>query len=665
MNTTPFGSWPSAITAAKVVEGVTAIGEIRLGGDDVWWSETRPEENGRNQLVRRSGDGTLTDLFADPMTDPGVWNARTQVHEYGGGAWAVRDGVVVFANWADQRLYRVDPGGDPLPLTPQPAVVRGLRFAEPSWLDDRWLVAICEDHLPETVADHGEAVNRIVAIPLDGSAVDDPGRVVTLVTGPDFVAFPVTAGDRLAWMQWDHPNMPWDSTSIWMGSIERDHDGAPRGVAEATRVAGGDDTSVVQPAFTGAGDLIFCADASGWWNPQRVTGSGSEPVLATPVEAEIGGPAWIHGLRWMAPLRDGRIACSVTRGGFDGLGVIDADGELIHLDTPFVDVRQVVPGGVDDEVLLVAGTALAAPAPYRFRLDAGSWERLTPVDDHGVAEAAVSVAEAIDFPSTDGRTAHALFYPPVNPDVTAPDDELPPLLVFIHGGPTSAASPAFSLGRQFWTSRGFAVVDVNYGGSTGFGTAYRGLLDEAWGVVDVEDCLAAARYLVGQGQVDPDRLAIRGGSAGGFTTLAALAFHDLFNAGASHFGVADLEALAVETHKFESRYLDSLVGPYPEAADIYRDRSPIHHVDGFDTPLIVFQGLEDEVVPPNQAEMMIEALAAKGVPHAYVPFEGEQHGFRIAANIARALEAELWFYGRVFGFTPADPIEPVPGAVGL
>ncbi|MDQ3782166.1 MAG: S9 family peptidase, partial [Actinomycetota bacterium] len=342
MTTTPYGSWPSPISAAKVVEGVTAVGEIRPDGDDVWWSETRPAENGRNQLVRRAGDGTLIDLFADPMADPALWNARTAVHEYGGGAWAVRDGVVVFANWADQRLYRVQPGSDPVPLTPEPAVARGLRFAEPSWLDDRWLVAICEDHLPDTVSDHGEAVNRIVAIPVDGSAVDDPVRIVTLVTGPDFVAFPVTAGDRLAWMQWDHPNMPWDSTSIWMGSIERGDDGAPRGVVAATRVAGGDDTSVVQPAFTSSGDLICCGDASGWWNPQRVKDSGSEPVLAMPVEAEIGGPAWVHGLRWMAPLRDGRIACSVTRGGFDGLGVIDVHGKLTHVAAPFVDVRQVV-----------------------------------------------------------------------------------------------------------------------------------------------------------------------------------------------------------------------------------------------------------------------------------------------------------------------------------
>ncbi|CAN5345009.1 S9 family peptidase [soil metagenome] len=660
----PYGSWPSPITAAKLVEGVVSIGEIRPDADDVWWSESRPEENGRNQLVRlRPGVGP-TDLFAPPMIDHDGWNARTQVHEYGGGAWAVHGGTVVFANWRDQRLYRVEAGSDPVPLTPAPAVPRGLRFAEPSWLDDRWLVAICEDHLAETVAEHGEAMNEIVAIPLDGSAVDEPARIITLVTGPDFVGFPVTHGDRLAWVQWDHPNMPWDTTSVWMADVRRGPDGGPTGVDGARRVAGEPNESVVQPIFTASGDLVFAGDATGWWNPQRVTPGGAEPVLTEPIGAEIGGPAWVHGLRWLAPLGDGRIACSVTSDGLDRLGVIDT-GVLIEVDTPFVSVPQIVAGPGEDEVLVVAGTPQQAITPYRIRLASGSVERLTPVDDHGLDEALVSLAQPISYPSSGGRTAHALFYPPVNPDVAAPDGELPPLVVFIHGGPTSCASAAFSLSRQFWTSRGFALVDVNYGGSTGFGTAYRRILDGAWGVVDVEDCIAAARYLAEQGEVDPQRLAIRGGSAGGFTTLAALTFHDVFDAGASHFGVADLEALTVETHKFESRYLDSLVGPYPETVEVYRERSPIHHVDRCSTPLIVFQGLEDEVVPPNQAEMIINALAAKGVPHAYLPFAGEQHGFRIAANIVRAVEAELWFYGRVFGFTPADVIAPVDGAVGL
>ena len=335
------------------------------------------------------------------------------------------------------------------------------------------------------------------------------------------------------------------------------------------------------------------------------------------------------------------------------------------MDTPFVDIRQVVPGASEADVLVVAGTPTSGLAPYRVDVDTGTVDRLSEELTPGYDEGYVSTARPITFPTTGGRDAHALYYPPVNPDVVAPERELPPLLVFIHGGPTSSAAPSLALSRQFWTSRGFAVADVNYGGSTGFGSEYRRRLDGAWGVVDVDDCIAAARHLADRGDVDPDRLAIRGGSAGGFTTLAALTSHHTFGAGASHYGVADLEALALETHKFESRYLDRLIGPYPEMADVYRDRSPINHIEHCTTPLIVFQGLEDEVVPPAQAEMIVGALAANGVPHAYLPFEGEQHGFRIAANIVRALEAELWFYGRVFGFTPADAIEPVDGAVGL
>jgi dipeptidyl aminopeptidase/acylaminoacyl peptidase len=661
----PYGGWPSPITAAKVVDGVAQVGEIRPDGDDVWWSESRPQEGGRTQLVKRGGDGVCADLFPDLDAGGTGWNARTKVHEYGGGAWAVRDAVVVFAHWDDQRLYRVDPGTGPVPLTPVPAVARGLRFAELSWLDEGWLVAVGEDHDPATLAAHGEAANRVVAVPFDGSAVEDPARIVTLVEGPDFVAFPVTSGDRIAWMQWNHPNMPWDGTAVLTGTISRGGNGAPTGVSDITHVGGGPEVSAVQPGWDASGKLVFSADSSGWWAPHRVGPAGAAPVLASPTDAEIGGPAWVHGMRWLAPLADGRIACSVTRDGLDGLGVIDATGALAEIETPFVDVRQVVADTSGAQALVVAGTPTSSLAPYRVDLDTGSLDRLSPDEARWVDERFVSVAQPISYPTTGGHTAHALYYRPTNPEVVAPEGELPPLVVFIHGGPTSSAAPSLSLSRQFWTSRGFAVADVNYGGSTGFGTAYRRRLDGAWGVVDVDDCIAAARHLADQGEVDPDRLAIRGGSAGGFTTLAALTFHDVFAAGASHYGVADLEALAVETHKFESRYLDRLIGPYPEAADVYRDRSPIHHIERCTTPLIVFQGLEDEVVPPAQAEMIVEALAANGVPHAYLAFEGEQHGFRIAANIVRALEAELWFYGRVFGFTPADDIDPVEGAVGL
>lgn len=685
----PYGAWPSPITASRLVEGAAGVSEVRSDGDDIWWNEQRPNEGGRYQLVRRTAGGTRHDLFDPWDPTPGAtsnWNARTAVLEYGGGAWAVRNGVVVFADWADQRLYRVDRGGIPTPITPEPSVARGYRWSEVQWLDDHWLVVVREDHDPSTVEAFGQAVNQVVAIPVDGRAVDHPDLVRVLATGPDFVHTPAVQGDRLAWIQWDHPLMPWDGSELQVATITRDASGFPNGVTDAVLVAGGRSESVVQPGFTVAGDLIFCTDRTGWWNPWRLSAGlltagdadrtdAIEPVLADGgADVEIGGPLWVGGQRWWAEMSDGRLAVAFTSGGSQRLGVIDADGHLLELSTPFTEIPQVQATADRADVLVVASTPLAEATPYLLtptknadpgRLPSVAARRLRPARDLGVDESWFSVPKPITFPSADGRQAHALFYAPVNPEVTTPPGALPPLLVMIHGGPTSAARHRLDLAKQFWTSRGIAVVDVDYGGSVGYGRPYRELLQGNWGVVDVEDAVAAARHLADIGLVDGDRLAIRGGSAGGFTTLAALCFHDVFKAGASHYGVADLGALAADTHKFESRYLDGLVGPWPDVTGVYADRSPINHTDGFDRPLIVFQGSEDEVVPPNQADMIVDALADKGVPHAYLLFEGEQHGFRQAANIVRALEAELWFYGRVFDFEPADAIEPVSGAVGL
>lgn len=651
----PFGAWPSPIAAARLVEGAASVNEVRVDGADVWWSESRPDEGGRNQLVRLSPDGTRVDVLPEGS------NARTAAHEYGGGAWAVRGGVVVFSQWADQRLYRLEPDGVPEPLTPEPSVPRGLRWADIDWLDDGWVVAVRESHEAG-----GEAVNELVAVPLDGSAVTDPGRVRVLVSGPDFVSSP-RMGGVLAWTQWDHPRMPWDGTELWIGVVEHDQHGAPIGVSGARQVAGGPDESIVQPEWTADRQLLFLSDRTGWWNPWRDAGDVPEPVAE--VQGEIGGPQWVFGGRWFAPLPDGRLACSVVHSGLTGLCVVEPDGTVLDVESDLTSVDHVVPAqdGSHDAVI-VAASPTTETNVYRWRVGGAGPAHLTPLRpprDPGLDPSWFSAAEPIEFPSAGGRVAHGLYYPPVNPTVSAPEAERPPLLVFTHGGPTSAARAQLDLAKQFWTSRGFAIVDVNYGGSTGYGRPYRRLLDDAWGLVDVEDCIAAARFLADDGRVDGERLAIRGGSAGGYTTLAALTFHDTFAAGASHYGVADLEALARETHKFESRYLDGLIGPYPKAVDVYRARSPILHTGGLDRPLIVFQGMEDEIVPPNQAEMMIAALAAKGVPHAYVAFESEQHGFRKAENIVRSLEAELWFYGRVFGFAPADDIAPVEGAVGL
>jgi dipeptidyl aminopeptidase/acylaminoacyl peptidase len=623
--TTPYGAWPSPITAAALVQGTAAVAEVTVDGGEVWWSESRPAEGGRVALVRRRVDGTVLDVL------PAGFNTRTRVHEYGGGAWCVAGGVAWFANWDDQRIHRLDPGADPRPITPEPAVRHGLRYADLVVSGDgRELLCVRETH-----GDGDEARNEIVAVPADGE-----GDVRVLVSGPDFVSSPRRAPDgRLAWVQWNHPDMPWDATELCV---------------DGKVVAGGPGESVIQPEWAPDGRLYHLSDRSGWWNLYR----DGDPLA--PVEAEIGGPQWVFGSRWYAALDDGRVVASVTRNGLDHLGVIEpGTGRVELVDTPFTSIGQLVADGDGDGVVAVAAGPATRPEPVRLGLD-GTVEVLRRSSPLDFDEAWFARPEPIDFPSGDGRRAHALLYRPVNPDVEPAQGERPPLLVLSHGGPTSAARPMLQLAIQFWTSRGFAVVDVNYGGSTGYGRAYRELLRGRWGIVDVEDCIAAARWCAEAGVVDPTRLAIRGGSAGGYTTLAALSFHDVFAAGASHYGVADLAALARDTHKFESRYLDGLVGPWPEAEDVYRARSPIHHTDGLSCPLIIFQGLEDEVVPPDQAEMMVEALRRKGLPFAYVAFEGEQHGFRRAENIVRALEAELWFYGRVFGFEPADEIEPVP-----
>jgi dipeptidyl aminopeptidase/acylaminoacyl peptidase len=637
---TRYGAWPSPITSALIVQAAASLGEVQRDGDEVWWSELRPSEGGRVQIVRRGSDGVLADML------PEHCSARTRVHEYGGGAWWVHRGVLFFGNWEDQRLYRVDPGGSPTPITPEPAIPHGDRYADGIVTGDgRWIVCVREHH-----DDGGEARNEIVALPADGS-----GDVTVLVTGPDFVSNPRLApdGGTLCWLQWDHPNMPWDETELWVGRF--DLDGAAPAVGGAQRLAGGHRESLFQPEWRDDGALHVVSDRTGWWNLYRV--DGATLVGVAPVAGEVGVPQWVFRQSRYAFLDDGSTICAVAANGFDRLCVLrPGAGTLDDLAVPYTAISSVTSLG--DRVALVGATPVEEPAVVT--VDAGSTlEVIRPPRDLGLDRALLSTPRPVDFPSAGGRTSHALFYAPKNPDAEAPEDEKPPLLVVIHGGPTSAARPMLSLSVQYWTSRGFAVVDVNYGGSTGYGREYRDLLQGSWGVVDVEDCVHVARGLADQGEVDGDRLAIRGGSAGGYTTLAALAFHDTFAAGASHYGVADLEALATDTHKFESRYLDGMIGPYPQARDVYVARSPIHHTDGFSRPLIVFQGLEDAVVPPNQAEMIVDALRRKGVPVAYVPFVGEQHGFRRAENIRRALDGELYFYGRVFGFTPADDLEPV------
>jgi dipeptidyl aminopeptidase/acylaminoacyl peptidase len=644
----PFGSWSTPITSELLLSSAVRLGDVRVDGGDVVWSEGRPAEGGRTQLVRLDAAGDRTELLPDGF------NARTAVHEYGGGAWWVRERVIWFVNWEDQRLYRLEPGGAPEPLTDEPAVPRGDRWADGELSPDgAWIVCVREQHAAEGGA--AAVCNEIVRL-----AAHAPSKAEVLATGSDFVAAPRLSPDAstLAYVRWNHPSMPWDDTELVRLDLAS-------GVE--TVVAGGPGESVGEPSWTADGRLWFLSDRTDWWNLYCADPDGTVTTVVG-IDAEIGVPAWIFGIRRYAVLADGTVVFARFRDGYDGLAMRLTNGQIIDVQTPFTVFSDLRVAGAE-AVVVVAGSVSSETEVARIHLRSGAAAvtRLREPRDLGLDPGIISLPEHVSFPSrtADGatRTAYALYYPPANPGFRAPEGELPPLLVVIHGGPTAAALPALNLGLQYWTSRGFAVVDVNYGGSCGYGRPYRKLLDGTWGVIDVEDCLAAARWLAGNGRADPGRLCIRGGSAGGFTTLAALVREDTpFAAGADHFGVSDLAALAEETHKFESRYLDGLVGPYPQAAEVYRERSPLTHVEKFSRPLIVLQGSEDAVVPPAQSELIVDALRARGVPVAYLLFEGEQHGFRRAENIRRAVDAELSFYAQVFGFAlPAEEhIEPVP-----
>jgi dipeptidyl aminopeptidase/acylaminoacyl peptidase len=631
--TTPYGAWTSPFTSDFLVSSSIRLGAPSAVGPDLYWLEGRPQEGGRQVIVRRSADGRTTDVT------PAPFNARTRVHEYGGGAVTFADdGTAYASNFEDQKLYRVRPGEAPQPLTDAP----GMRYAD-GVIDAarNRLICVREDHSGE-----GEAVNTIVAIDLA------TGGESVLVAGHDFFASPrLGPDDRLCWLSWDHPSMPWNGCELSVATFDD-----AGNVTDAMVVAGAVDESITQPTWTPDGTLYLVSDRSGFWNLYRLRHGEIGPVLLR--DNDFGRPAWVFGITTYGVLDDGRLAVTYADQGEWRLAVLDTvTGDLRDVATPYTDFGGVSTAG--DRVLTIAASPTRAPEIVSIDPASGEVDVLKRSRDVDIDERYVSVAQPVEFPTEGGQTAHAFFYPPRNPDHVAPDGELPPLLVFSHGGPTSATDGTLDLLTQFWTSRGFAVVDVNYGGSTGYGRAYWERLNGNWGIVDVDDCVNAALHLADEGLVDRQRLAIRGGSAGGYTTLAALAFRDVFAAGASHFGVGDAEALATDTHKFESRYLDSMIGPYPAARDVYLERSPVNHVDRLNCPAIFFQGLDDKVVPPNQAETMVAALTAKGVPVAYIAYEGEGHGFRRAENIKRTAEAELYFYGRVFGFTPAGNIEPV------
>ena len=627
----PYGSWPSPIQVENLLTETVSLSEPAVDGDDVYWIEGRPSEAGRSVLVRRTADGTTVDLT------PAPFDVRSQVHEYGGGSYTVAGGTVVFSNRDDGRLYRLDPGVQtPVAITPDgPFRYGDIRFDA---LRRRY-VAIREDHGVD-----GQPAAAIVDIPLDG---DRAPRV--LYAGPDFITSPRLSPDgrRLAWVEWDHPDMPWDATRLRVASVEIDGT-----LSRSDLAAGGPDESIVQPEWSPDGVLHLVSDRSGWWNLYRlVDGPRLEPLA--PMEAEFADPPWTLDRSAYAFLADGSIMAIARRDGRDAVMHVVPGRPVAEVASPYTEFT----GLRSDRGPIVAIAASPTEASIVVAFDPGTLAAagvLRRSSSLSIDPASIATPESITFPSADGRRAYALFYAPTSVNVAGPPDERPPLVVRAHGGPTSNASSALNLDIQLFTSRGIAVVDVDYGGSTGYGRAYRHELDGAWGVVDVDDCVAAARFLIARGDVDPERLAIEGGSAGGYTTLAALAFRDTFAAGMSQFGVGDLEALATDTHKFESRYLDRIVGPYPVMAERYRQRSPIHHVDAVACPVLVLQGLEDRVVPPAQAEAIVAALAANGIPHAYLSFAGEGHGFRGATAIRAATQARLGFLGAVFGFTPAD-----------
>ena len=635
----PYGSWKSPIAADMLISGgKRRLSEVRCDGNDIYWLDGRPKEGGRQVIMRLSPDGEMTDLT------PPDFNSRNAVHEYGGGSYAVRDRTVYFTNWSDQRIYVQRDGQVPEALTAEPTVPRGARFADLTITGNGdYLLCVRETHTD----DSQEAVNEIVAVHTG------TGAVKVVASGRDFYCAPRECSDHdgIAWTEWDHPNMPWDGNSLMSGSF----DGNDASVSTTAELVGGTGESIVQPSWGSNGLLHFVTDRTGWWN--IYVWRDGEMANLLDEESDHGRPDWQFGFSSYAHLKDGRIA--LGKGGVTSGSIVLIDpgsnsNQTIKI--PFSEVSYVTAGPDGGSVLFIGASPTREPAVVRLELATEKCETVYSPSKVDVEPGYLSSPQHVVFPTTENGAAHAYYYEPTNQDFAAPDGELPPLVTICHGGPTSASGTGLDLSTHYWTSRGFSVVDVNYRGSSGYGKVYRDALKGKWGIYDTDDCIAAAQYLIDQGLVDKDRVIIRGGSAGGYTTINALTFHDFFAAGAALYGIADLMVFIGDTHKFESRYLESLVGPYPAEAQRYHDRSAINFMDQLATPMIILQGLEDEIVPPSQAEIMVDALESKGLPYAYIGFPGEQHGFRQAANIIRAQEAELYFYGKVLGFEPADEI---------
>ena len=630
--TKPYGTWESLITSEMLVGGAVRLGEIVTDGDDVWWAESRPDEGGRTVIVRNGKDQT------DKKT-----NVRTLVHEYGGSAWWVRNGTLVYSQYLDQRLYRRDKSGDSIPLTPESETQQSYRYADGRITNNEdWYVCVREIH---TSSDE-EPSNEIVAVPLDGSQ-----QIRVLVSGPDFVSSPRVSkeGDQIAWVQWNHPNMPWDDTQLCIASLEEM-------VLSNQKVTKSKAESFFQPEWDDQGNLHVVSDRNNWWNLFRVDQSTNEIDLTslTNFEAEIGLPQWVFGQSRYAFVGD-EIWFVYREAGIDKLATLSSNGQFEQIKIDATEIESVT--NYQDGIVATV-SSWKAESSVMF-INSEEVRPLSKTRDLDIGESWFPVPETFTYQTSGSEKAHALFYSPTNPEYEIHENENPPLIVLAHGGPTGSARRQLQLSIAYWTSRGFGVADVDYRGSTGYGRLYRNRLRNSWGLADVEDCVAVAKHLVAQKKVDKNRLAIKGGSAGGFTVLAALTFHDTFTAGASRYGIADLAILAKDTHKFESRYLDRLVGKWPEDEEIYKQRSPIHHIEQLSTPMVILQGSEDPIVPPNQAHLMAKKLKENDIPHALIEFSDEGHGFRKAPNITKAIESELAFFAQIFNFEPFDDLPKI------
>ena len=691
VTTLPYGSWPSPLTAELLATGGTQLGAPRLVGDAVWWTEGIATEGGRQAIVRTAGpvprataggsaDGDDPAPAETVTVLPAPYNARSRVHEYGGASWTVvpepdssttddLGPLVVFVDFEDQRVHALREGEQARPLTPVGPEVEAahgpsLRWADPTVVTlaggDTEVWWICEDHTggaegPRTGEDGAPHIERyVVAVPLDGSAAEDPSALRRVTPSSRFVAHPRVSpdGSQIAWISWEHPLMPWDGTRLHLAPLMNGSAG------EGEIIAGGEDVSVLQPEWLDDQRLMFLADSSGWWNPWVWSADGGARQLLE-LDQEFAGAMWALGSTWYQVLDPDRALVQHGRAATSLSVLRISTGELAPLDCPLTQIGTAQRR--EDGLLVLAGaspTRFAAIHVARLDLD-GPAPTLSPLTllrssrDDAPDPGLLPEAESIEVPLPGGGVVHAIVHRPRQEGFAGRDGELPPFIAQVHGGPTGHVSPVLSLPTAYYTSRGLGVVAVNYGGSTGYGRAYRDRLRGQWGVVDVQDTVAVMEHLVAEGIADGDRLAIEGGSAGGWTTLACLTRTDTFAAGVSSFGVAELEQLRLDTHDFESRYIDGLVGPYPERRDLYIDRAPLSHVDQLEVPVLLLQGDEDRIVPPSQSELFRDALAAKGIPHAYLLFEGEQHGFRRAETIVRAVEASLSFYGQVLGFSPA------------